>query len=139
MYIILTPRRVASFFERFSRFKHTTLYRYRLINRCQPVPVTFSRPELVMPHLESALDAQLESWLARPICGATSVSCFTGETSISGIELETYSQSLGHQTKALALSFWTYSFRWVPIHQESEKQSEKIHCCWLGFELGPTD
>ena len=34
MYIILTPRRVASFFERFSPFTHTIFYRYRLINRC---------------------------------------------------------------------------------------------------------
>ena len=59
MYIILTPRRVASFFERFSPFAHTILYRYRLINRCQPVPVRFSRPKLVAPHLESALDEQL--------------------------------------------------------------------------------
>ena len=59
MYIILTPRRVASFFERFSPFTHTILYRYRLINRCQPVPVRFSGPELVAPHLELALDAQL--------------------------------------------------------------------------------
>ena len=29
------------------------------INRCQPVPVRFSGPELVAPHLESALDEQL--------------------------------------------------------------------------------
>ena len=37
-------------------FINTILYRYRLINRRQPVPVRFSRPELVVPHLESALD-----------------------------------------------------------------------------------
>ena len=57
--LILTPRRLASFFERFSPFTHTILYRYRLINRCQPVPVRFSGLELVAPHLESALDEQL--------------------------------------------------------------------------------
>ena len=45
------------FFERFSSFTHTILYRYRLINRCQPVPVRFSGPELVAPHL--VLDEQL--------------------------------------------------------------------------------
>ena len=33
MYTILAPRRVASFFETFSPFTHTILYRYRLINR----------------------------------------------------------------------------------------------------------
>ena len=57
--LILTPRRLASFFERFSPFTHTILYGYRLINRCQPVPVRFSGLELVAPHLESALDEQL--------------------------------------------------------------------------------
>ena len=60
-------------------------------------------------------------------CGASSVSCFTGESSVSGIKPETCSQSFGHHTKALALSFWTYSFRWVPNHQEPEKHLEKIH------------
>ena len=48
------------------------------------------------------------------------MSCFTGETSVSGIEPETFSQSFGHHTKALALSFWTYSFKWVPNHQKPE-------------------
>ena len=47
MYIILTPRRVASFFAKFSPFTNTLLYRYRLINRCQPVPVRFSGPEQI--------------------------------------------------------------------------------------------
>ena len=57
MYInILTPRRVGSFFEFLSLYTH--LYRYRLINRCQRIPVRFSGPELVAPHLESALDEQ---------------------------------------------------------------------------------
>ena len=47
--LILPPRGVASFFERFSPFTHTILYRYHIINRCQPVPVRFSGPELVAP------------------------------------------------------------------------------------------
>ena len=92
--------------------------------------------ELIAPHLESALDEQLQSWFARPISGATSVSYLTGETSISGIEPETRSQSFGHHTKALALSFWTYSFRWVRNHQESEKHLKKIHWCWPGSNPG---
>ena len=54
--IVLTPCRVASFFERFSPFTHTSLYRYHLY---QPVPVRFSGPEVVASHLESALDEQL--------------------------------------------------------------------------------
>ena len=58
--------------------------------------------------------------------------CLTGETSVSGIEPETCFQSFGHHTKALALSFRTYSFRWVPNHQEPEKYLEKIHWCWTG-------
>ena len=91
MYINQTPRRVASFFERFSSFTQTMLYRYRLNNRCQPIPVRFSGPELVAPHLESAFDEQLQSWFVRPISGATSVSCLTDETSVSGIKPETCS------------------------------------------------
>ena len=43
---------------------------------------------------------------------------------------ETCSQTFGHCTEALVLSFWTYSFRWGPNHQESEKHLEKIHWCW---------
>ena len=57
--LILTPPRVAIFFERSSPFTHTILYRYRLINRCQPIPVWFSGLELAASHLESALDEQL--------------------------------------------------------------------------------
>ena len=38
--------------------------------------------------------------------------------------------SFGHHTKTLALSFWTYSFRRVPNHQEPEQHLEKIH--WDG-------
>ena len=41
-----------------------------------------------------------------------------------------------HHTRALALSFWTYSFRWVPNHQEPEKHLEKIHWCWPGSNPG---
>ena len=55
---------------------------------------------------------------------------------LSGIELETCSQSFGHHTKALALSFRTYSFRWVPNHHEPEKHLEKIHWCWPGSNPG---
>ena len=41
------------FFFKGSFLLHTLYYyRYRLNNRCQPVPVRFSRPELVAPHLE---------------------------------------------------------------------------------------
>ena len=47
--------------------------------------------------------------------------------------------SQSHHTKALALSFWTYSFRWVPNHQGPEKLLEKIHWCWPGFEPEPPD
>ena len=64
---------------------------------------------------------------------------FTGVTSVSGIEPETCFQSFGHRTKALALFFWTFSFRWVPDHQEPEKHLEKAHWCWPGFEPGPPD
>ena len=94
MYIIVIPRRVASFFERFFTFTHTILYRYHLIYRCHPVPIRFSGPELVAPHLESTLDEQLQSWFARPISRATSVPCFTGESSVSEIEPETFSSLL---------------------------------------------
>ena len=38
--------------------------------------------------------------------------------------------------KAIALSCWTYSFRWVPNHQEPEKLLEKIHWCWPGSNPG---
>ena len=30
-------------------------------------------------------------------------------------------KSFSHHPKTLALSFWTYSFKWVPNHQEPEK------------------
>ena len=103
---------------------------FYILSPTQLIPVRLSRPELVAPHLKSALDEQLQSWFARSISGATSVSCFTSETSVSGIEPETCSQSFGHQTKALALSFWIYSFRWVPNHQDPEKYLDKIHWCW---------
>ena len=46
MYIRLTSRRVASFFEKFSPFTHTLLQRYRPY---QSVPVRFSGPELESP------------------------------------------------------------------------------------------
>ena len=58
---------------------------------------------------------------------------------VSGIEPETCFQSFGHHTKALALSFGTYSFRWIPNHRELENRLEKIHWCWSGFEPGPPD
>ena len=38
---------------------HYTFIGATFINRCQPVPVWFSGPEIVTPHLESALDKQL--------------------------------------------------------------------------------
>ena len=38
---------------------HTVLYWYHLINRCRPVQVAFSGPELVAPDPKSALDEQL--------------------------------------------------------------------------------
>ena len=41
------------------RDRPSILCRYHLINRFQPVPVRFSCPDLVGPHPESALDAQL--------------------------------------------------------------------------------
>ena len=121
MYVILlTPRRVASFFERFSPFTHTTFLSVpplsTVVNRFL---VLFSGPDLVATPLESAWDEQ--SWFARTISGATSVSCLTSETSVPGIEPETCSQSFDHHTKALPLSFWTYSFRWVPNQQGPEK------------------
>ena len=53
------------------------------------------------------------------------MSCFTGETSVSGIELETCFQSFGHHTKALALFFWTYSCRWVPKTPGARKTLKK--------------
>ena len=60
MYVcILNPRRVAGFLKRLSPFTDIILYRHRLINRCKPVPVRFSGPELVAPHPESAVDEQL--------------------------------------------------------------------------------
>ena len=68
-----------------------------------------------------------------PISGATSVSCFTGETSVLGIEPETWSQSFGHYTKALAVSFWTYIFRRVPNHQEPEKILRKNPLVLVGI------
>ena len=64
------------------------------------------------------------------------MSYLTGETSVSGIEPETCFQSFGDHTKALVLSLWTYSFRWVPNHQEPEKHLEKIHWCWPGSNPG---
>ena len=67
------------------------------------------------------------------------VRTLTDETSVPGIEPETCSQSFGHHTKALALSFWTYSFRWIPNHQKPEKHVEKIHWCWPEFKTGPSD
>ena len=122
---IVSPQGCKFFQKVLSFYTHYTFIGTTFINRCQPVSVRFSGPELVAPHLESTLDEQLQSWFARPISGATSVSCLTGETSVPGIEPETYSQSFGHHTKALALSFWNYCFRWVPNYQEPETTLRK--------------
>ena len=53
----------------------------------------------------------------------TSVSCFTGETSVSGIEPETCSQSFGHRAKALSLSFLCI------------KDTQSILCWYANFFL----
>ena len=58
--ILLTPRKVASFFLKvLSFYPHYTFIGTTFIKRCQPVPVRFSGLELVAPQLESALDKQL--------------------------------------------------------------------------------
>ena len=53
--IVLTPRRVASSFERFSPITHTILFQCHFY---QPVPVRSSGLGLVARHLELALDKQ---------------------------------------------------------------------------------
>ena len=55
VYYIGSPKGCKSFRKVLSFYTHTILHRYGLINRCQPVPVRFSGPKLVAPHLESAL------------------------------------------------------------------------------------
>ena len=47
------------FFKFLSLYTTYTFIGANFINRCQPVPVRFSGPDLVAPHLESALDEQL--------------------------------------------------------------------------------
>ena len=67
------------------------------------------------------------------------MSCFTGKISVPGTKPETCSQSLGHHTKALVLSVWTYSFRLVPNHQKLVKYLEKfqyIQCATALFLCG---
>ena len=49
---------------------------------CQAVLVRYTEPELVAPHLESALHQQLLSRFVRFICSATSALAITGETPI---------------------------------------------------------
>ena len=66
------------FFERFFLFTHTILYRYRLINRCQSVPVRISGAELVAPHLESALDEPHVSPHLFHVCTIASSSVLSG-------------------------------------------------------------
>ena len=87
MYVILlTPRRAASYFERFPPFTHTTT----LINRCQPVRVGFSGRVLVRASLGISIGRTAILVVRTPyIWSYVSVLCLTGETSVPGIEPET--------------------------------------------------
>ena len=140
MYIVLIPRRVASFFQRFSPFTHTILYQYHLINSYQTVPVRFSGAGASRASPGISIERTAIVVVRAPyIWSYLSVHCFTSETYVSGIEHETCSQYFSHHAKALALSFWTYSFRWVPNHPEPGKHLEKIHRCWPEFDPGLPD
>ena len=115
------PVGVQFFFKVRSFYTHYSFVGATFINRYQPVPdpIRFSRPELDAVHLESALDEQ------RPILRALCRELRPTLPVRPGIEPETCSQSFSHNTKALALYFWSYSFGWVRNHQEPAKHLEK--------------
>ena len=117
MYTILTPRKVATFFERFSPFyTHYTL----LVHPYQPLStgsgsILGAGARRSSPGISIARTAIVV--VGTPyIWSYVSVLYFTGKTSVSRIELEACFQSFGHHLQALAHFFWTYSFRWVPNH-----------------------
>ena len=56
MWFYWLPIGLQFFWKVLSFYTHYTFIGTTFINRCQPVPVRFSGPELVAPHLESALD-----------------------------------------------------------------------------------
>ena len=125
--MLLTPRRVASFFKGSLLFTHTTLSsvpplstvvdRFRFDSRgCRVSRLTWNQ------HLTNSYSRGSHAlYLELRQCPALTVKLRFRKTC---------SQSFGHHTKALALSFWTYSFRWVPNYQEPEKKLGKIHWCW---------
>ena len=55
VYCIDSPKGCKFFWKVLSFYTHYTLS----VPHYQPVPVRFSEPELVVPHLESVLDEQL--------------------------------------------------------------------------------
>ena len=134
MYIILTPRRVGNFFERFSPFTHTILYRYRLINRCQPVPVD-SRGRSYSRFTWNQQRTALVVVRTPYIWSYVSILPYRWDFGL-GNRTRDMLPVFGHHTKALAFSFWTYSFRWVSNHREPEKHLETIHWCWPGSNPG---
>ena len=126
LYLLLTPRRLASFLKG-SLLLHpqysvdtsllTVVNRLRFDSR--------GRSSRVSP--EISISRTVIVVVCTSVPGATSVSCFISETPVPGIEPETCSQSFSHHTKALALSFSTYSFRWALNHQAAEKHLEKFN------------
>ena len=137
MYIILTPRRVASFFERFSPFTHTIRYRYRLINRCQPVPVRFSGPELFAPQPAISIRRTAIVVVRTPYIW-----------SYISVLLYRWDFGLGNGTRDMLPVFWSPhqgagTFFWdLQFQVGSEppgarKTLRKIHWSWPRFEPGP--
>ena len=60
VYIFIVSQKGCKFFWKvLSFYTHYTFIGATFINCCQPVPVRFSGPELVAPHLKSALNEQL--------------------------------------------------------------------------------
>ena len=107
MNIVLTPRRDASFFERLSPF-------YIQYNLSVPLyqPLSTGSGSIlgavacrVSPGIGIGWTAIVVVQTPYIWSHLASMSCFTGETSVSGIEPETCSQSFGHHTKALVLFF----------------------------------
>ena len=136
MYIILTPRRVASFFERFCLFTHTILYRYPPYQPLSTGSGSILGAGASRPSPGISIGRTAIVVVRTPCIWSYVSSCLTDETSVSEIEPETCSQSFGHHNEALALSFWTYSLRWVPNHHEPKKHLEKTHWCSPGSNPG---
>ena len=127
----IDPRRAASFFDKFSHFTHTTLLSVPPVSTGSILGTGASRAS---PGISVGWTAIVAVRTPYIWCLALPVRLRFRESNPRHAP-----KSFGHHTKALALSFWTYSFRWVPIHQEPEKTLKRNRLVLAGIRNRASD